>query len=258
MRVAVIGGTGVYRAAGVEGVAPLTVQTPYGAVTLQQGRRGDREVLFLPRHGEGHSVPPHRVNYRANVHALWQLEVEAVLATSSVGSLLPEWTPGMLLLLTGFLDFTRNRPHTFFDGDGGRVVHTDMTEPYCPRLRGRVADAARTRGITVVPKGTYVGVEGPRFESPQEIRMFAALGGDVVGMTGIPEVTLFKEAGLCYQSVGLVTNLGAGLSPTPISHDEVVRTMAESVERVTELILSTLDTIERGPCPHCRRREVLA
>lgn len=257
MRVAIIGGTGVYRAAGVEDLRPLTVPTPYGPVTLSAGRRGDREVLFLARHGEGHSVPPHRVNYRANVHALWQLGVDAVLATSSVGSVVPEWRAGTLLLLTGFLDFTRNRPHTFFDGEGGQVVHTDMTEPYCPRLRDQLAAAARARGVAVVPKGTYVGVEGPRFESPQEIRMFAALGGDVVGMTGIPEVTLCREAGLCYQSVGLVTNLGAGLSPTPISHEEVVRTMGESVERVTGLLLATIDGLEAAPCPHCRRRETL-
>ncbi len=226
MQVAIIGGTGFYDPGSLDVVREHAVVTPYGRAHVLTGRVGGMEVGFLARHGSDHSIPPHRVNYRANVWALHHLGVRWVLATAATGSLNPEFKPGDLVLLDQFMDFTRGRPATFFDGGEAGVVHTDFTEPYCPALRAIVAEAARAEGIPLHPRATYVCTDGPRFETPSEIRAFRTLGGDLVGMTNVPEVVLAREAGLCYATVAIVTNWAAGISPSPLSHEEVLEVMA--------------------------------
>ncbi|MCL6520927.1 MAG: S-methyl-5'-thioadenosine phosphorylase [Firmicutes bacterium] len=251
MRLALIGGTGVYDPEVLEGVRELSVETPYGLVHLLAGRfPGGEEVAFLARHGRHHSIPPHRVNYRANLWALKSLGVERVLATAAVGSLDRELAPGTFVLVNQFLDFTRGRPSTYFDREGDGVAHVDVSEPYCPELRALLEEEARGLGIPVRQGGVYVCTEGPRYETPAEIRAYRRLGGDVVGMTGVPEVVLARELGLCYAAVAMVTNLAAGIADHPLTHAEVNEVMERNGRRLRELLAATLGRIpaERARC----------
>jgi 5'-methylthioadenosine phosphorylase len=250
--VAIVGGTGLYEPDLLGDAQPTMATTPFGVVSLFVGTHAGRRVAFLARHGAGHAVPPHRVNYRANVWALRQLGVRSVLATAACGSLTEAIPPGRLALVDQFLDFTRGRVGTFYDGQDGRVVHADMTEPYCPELRAALEREAERLGLPLVPRATYVCTEGPRFETPAEIRMYAQLGGHLVGMTGVPEVVLAREAGLCYAAVAVSTNYAAGLAGRPLSHAEVQAAMAESLGRVRQLLLATIERLEPGRvCASC-------
>lgn len=236
---AIIGGTGVYDAELLSHRAEHVIHTPYGDAKCVIGSHEGRSVAFMPRHGKGHSAPPHEINYRANIAALKQLGVREIFATAAVGSLKLSLAPGSLVILDQFLDFTKARPLTFFEG-GAPVAHVDMTTPYCPRLRGALRDAAAQLSQPVATEGVYVCTEGPRFETPAEIRMFAQLGGDVVGMTSVPEVVLAREAGICYASVAMVTNHGAGLAGAPLTHGEVLDEMARNVHRLRRLFFSAI------------------
>ncbi len=240
----IIGGTGVYDPQLLDELRDEQVMTPYGDVSVQVGTFNGVEIAFMPRHGKGHSIPPHKVNYRANIWALKRLGVRCALATAAVGSLNPEMRPGHFVIIDQFLDFTKHREHTFFDGGDAGVVHTDVTDPYCPRLRERLLEQAERLELTSHDGGVYVCAEGPRFESAAEIRAFRLLGGDVVGMTNVPESVLAREAGLCYAAMAMVTNMAAGISEQPLTHDEVVEIMAENTENVRRL---ALETIVAGP-----------
>jgi len=243
VRLAIIGGTGVYDPRILANIREELIKTPYGEVRLRIGTYAGEEVAFLPRHGAKHSVPPHLINYRANIWALKSLGVERVFATTAVGSVNPNMKPSDFVIIDQFLDFTKGRPATFFDGGEQGVVHTDFTDPYCPELRAVLAASAATLPITVHQGGCYVCTEGPRFETPAEIRMFGKLGGDLVGMTNVPEVVLAREAGLCYATVSMVTNFGAGISPIPLTHEEVLEVMAANADNLKQLIMRTLATI---------------
>ena len=250
--IAVIGGTGVYDPGILDGSEIVTVETPYGAATVSLGTFHGRRVAFMARHGEGHSVPPHRVNYRANMAALNKLGVERVLATAAVGSLNPVMAPGHLVAVDQFIDLTKSRPQTFFEGGQAGVVHTDMTQPYCPELRDLLRSAAGRLGLVLHHGGTYVCTEGPRFETPAEIKMIRMVGGDLVGMTGVPEVVLARELGMCYAAVAMVTNFAAGISPTRLSHQEVLEVMGENAAKIRRLLMEVIDGVDgTGGCP-CR------
>ncbi len=249
--VAIIGGTGLYDPGLLLDTAEQLVRTPFGPVALLTGRWGERRVAFLPRHGPGHSTPPHRVNYRANIWALAEMGVRRCLASAACGSLREDLPPGSLATCDQFLDFTRGRPSTFFDGGEEGVRHVDMTEPYCPELRAALAAAAEGLGLRLAPRATYVCTEGPRFETPAEIRAFAMLGGDLVGMTGVPEVVLAREVGICYAAVAIATNFAAGLAGQPLSHDEVVAAMGQATADVRRLMLAALEGLDRGACGRC-------
>lgn len=237
-RFAVIGGTGVYDPGILENPQELTLETPFGAAKATLGTYAGQPVAFMPRHGAGHQIPPHLVNYRANIWALKQLGVTQVLATAAVGSLQQAYSPGSLVLIDSFLDYTKSRPTTFFDQ--GHVVHVDMTDPYCGRLRQQLRHSADALDMPLVDGGTYVCVEGPRFESTAEVRLYQSFGAAVVGMTTIPEVVLAKEAELCYATVCMVTNYGAGISSTPLTHEEVVEAMAQNVHHLRELFFHAI------------------
>lgn len=247
---AIIGGTGVYQLDG--GSVVRDIETPYGTarVYIQQTQSG--EVAFLPRHGKGHTVPPHRINYRANVKALQQLGVKRVLVTAAVGSLNPGFPPGSLVIPDQFIDFTKQRASTFYDGEGG-VVHADMADPYCSALISALEEKAAKAGINISGRGTYVCVEGPRFETKAEIRFFKEMGGDMVGMTGVPEVVLARELGLCYAAVGIVTNWCNGMVDEPISHSEILEIMKRGRENVVKLFLEVFRS--SGALDKCRCSE---
>lgn len=233
----------------LEGGAPqnVTIPTPWGTAQATVGRLHGRDVVFLARHGAGHRIPPHRIAHRANVAALASLGVRAALATAATGGLRADLSPGSLLLLDDLIDFTRGRETlTFFER---QVVHTDLSQPYSPALRQTLREAAEALGIPLVPRGTYLCADGPRYETPAEVRLFAAWGGDVVGMTGAPEAVLCREAGIHYAAVALVTNPGAGLMDAPVRHEDVEATMAEAGPRLRALLGAAVARLDPDALP---------
>ena len=209
-RVGIICGTGF--AALTDKAEPLQVETPWGDVALAIARDGPTELLFLLRHGARHA-PPHRIVHRANIHALATCGVDAILALNAVGALDERLAPGSLLVPHDYIDM-RKQTETFHDE---RAIHVDVTQPYCPTLRALLLHHAHAQGAPAQPAGVYVCTEGPRLETPAEVRMLRALGGSVVGMTGCPEAALARERALCYASLCLVTNPAAGITPTALS-----------------------------------------
>lgn len=205
------------------------------------GRHDNHKLVFMSRHGVDHVTPPHLVNYRANIWALRELGVRKVLATAAVGSLSSDYRIGELVLLDQFLDFTKSRAATFYEGGQQGVLHIDMTEPYCATARQVIMNAAENVGITVKNGACYVCTEGPRFETPAEIRMFQLLGADVVGMTSVPEVVLARELGMCYASIGMVTNEAAGIGSHQLSHVEVMESIKKLEMDVANLIQATFE-----------------
>lgn len=237
--IAVIAGTGVSEQ--FEVGPRRTLKTKFGSATVLKSKGG--EFYMLPRHGPGHTIPPHMINYRANITALLILGVTSVVATSAVGSMNPEFKVGELGLAAQFLDFTKKREATLFDRE---VRHIDMTEPYDSGLNGVVARAASSIGVQAKQGLVYVCVDGPRFETAAEIRMFRELGGDVVGMTGVPEVVLAREAGMRYSSVVIATNWAAGMQQK-VSHDEVVSVMRKSGRVVKRIVEGTVNDLLGKP-----------
>lgn len=236
-RIAIIGGTGFGKAL-VAG-APETVETPYGEASLTRAGLGEgRELLFLARHGAGHRLPPHRINHHANIAALHILGADAVFATAAAGSLRAEIAPGDFVVLDDFLDLTKGEVVTFF-GEPGDVRHTDFVYPYAPALRETLLAAVGPDiAPHVHPRGTYLCVSGPRYETPAEVRLFAGWGADVVGMTGAPEAILCREAGLRYAGVALATNYGTGLlTDAPLSHADVEQQMADRRDALAAWLL---------------------
>jgi 5'-methylthioadenosine phosphorylase len=233
MRVALIGGTGVYDPRIFRGGEEKLVKTPYGGpVEVSIGKLEDIDVVFLPRHGKGHALPPHRVNYRANIYALKTLGVERIISTNSVGGSNPDFKPGDIAVPHDFIDFTKSRAGTFYDDE---VVHVDVSIPYCNEARKALLEAARAVG-KVHDKAVYACTEGPRFETPAEIRMLRILGCDVVGMTGVPEATLAREGEMCYASICTVTNYAAGIAKEKLTATEVMDMVESNTERVKEVL----------------------
>lgn len=245
--IGVIGGSGFYSF--LDDVTEVTVETPYGepSDSLFLGEIDGRRVAFLPRHGRKHHLPPHRINYRANMWALRTLGVRQVLAPCAVGGLRPEHGPGTLLVPDQLVDRTKNRAQSYFDGEplpGGsqpQVVHVGFADPYCGQGRQAALLAARGQGWEPVDGGTLCVVEGPRFSTRAESRWHAAQGWSVVGMTGHPEAVLARELGLCYASMALVTDLDAGAeSGEGVSHEEVLRVFGENVGRLREVLFDAV------------------
>jgi len=254
-RIAIIGGTGVYNPKLLDSFTEVTESTPYGEVKAIIGSYNGEELAFIPRHGEKHTIPPHLINYRANIMALKQLGVEIIIATAAVGSLHFDRKPGSFVLADQFIDFTKMRPSTFYEGGPEGVVHCDMTVPYCPEIRSAIKKTGDERGLKIHNGGTYVCTEGPRFETAAEINMFKMLGGQVVGMTSVPEVCLARELGICYASICLVTNHAAGIAPHILTHSEVVEVMKNSTHEVRYLMLESIKYIK--PVRNCSCSQIL-
>ena len=209
---AIIGGTGVYRLASLEGAQAVQGDTPYGAPSgpVRVGRLAGRRVAFLARHGEGHSLPPHRVNYRANLWQLKAIGAQRVLAINTVGGITERFGPRVLALPDQLIDYTWGRTSSFWDGEGGDVLHVDFGDPYTPSLRQAVRGAAARSGTALVDGGCYGATQGPRLETRAEIARMRRDGCDLVGMTGMPEAGLARELGLDYACLAVVANWAAG------------------------------------------------
>ena len=249
-KTAIIGGTGLETLSTQYTVTAQTVKTRFGVTELLEVP--ELGLFFLSRHGKSHTIAPHEINYRANIQALKDLGIERLLAPNAVGSLRLDLPPDSLVLIDDFLDMTRARPLSLFDEPESGVRHTDFSQPYCPELRDILLETAAEMDLSLLPRGTYVCADGPRFESPAEVRMYAQLGGDVVGMTGLPEAVFAREAGICYAAVAIVTNHAAGLTDDPVDHAEVVAAVFRSAERIRDLFLTAAPRIpltRSCPCP---------
>jgi len=241
MKIGLIGGSGVYQLEGLHAVETRTVDTPFGAPSapITQGEIEGRTVFFLPRHGTNHAIPPHKINYRANIAAFQQLGVDRIFSIGAVGSLHTEWKTGTITIPDQIIDMTFGaRSGTFFDS--GKVMHVDFSQPYCPSLRQTVISAAAATHETVVDRGTYICTNGPRLESAAEIRYYAMIGADIVGMTSMPEAALAREAEICYCGLCIVTNPAAGLSGENLTAREVIDAMQEASEQLRLLLRTTI------------------
>lgn len=249
---AIIGGTGFYDHHLLKHKELLRVETTYGPAALVKGSVDGEEVFFLARHGRDHSLPPHRINYRANIAALRQVGVSFVLATAAVGTMSAHLPPGSFVVPDQFLDFTRQRALTFFEGGNSPVIHTDFSTPYCPVARNALLQAGAGQDLEIYDGACYVCTEGPRFETPAEIRMFQKLGGDIVGMTGLPEAVLAREAGLCYASIAIATNFAAGMGEEELNMEDVQLRFSRKREQLAVLLFAALRLRKNNRDCRCR------
>jgi 5'-methylthioadenosine phosphorylase len=252
--VAVIGGSGFY--AWLDDAREVPVETPFGPPSDPPvvGEVGGRRVAFLPRHGRDHRLPPHRVNYRANLWALRSLGVRQVLGPCAVGSMRAELGPGTFTVPDQLIDRTWGRAHTVYDDPGG-VVHVALADPYCPLGRAAVLAAAAASGRPAHDGGTLLVINGPRFSTRAESRWHAAAGADLVGMTGAPEAAIARELALCYTSIAVVTDLDAGFEAGDgVTQTEVFEVFGRSVERLKGLladVVGALPAVDTDcPCRH--------
>ncbi|MFA4015756.1 MAG: hypothetical protein RUDDFDWM_000849 [Candidatus Fervidibacterota bacterium] len=236
----------------------LTINTRYGEVRLiclrwqRENTKDIVDVFILPRHGYRHEVPPHMINYKANIAALKRVCVDGIIATAAVGALHDNLKIGDILIPDQLIDWTRQRPLTFFEHDSSALVHVDMTQPYCERLRKLLLTASVKAKVKAVDGGCYVCTDGPRYETAAEVKALKLLGGDVVGMTVATEATLAREACTCYTALCVVTNYAAGVGGAHPSHSEVAEVMKQASNNLSLLISTAVDlyVVEDCICKH--------
>ncbi len=248
-RIGIIGGSGVERPDA--GFTETVVDTPYGQALAWIGSADHEDVVFLSRHGVEHDVPPHRVNYRANVKALEILGVDRVIATFAVGGIADDIPPGGVAALSDLIDWTSGRAFTFFDGGDSGLKHTPFTEPFSRQLREAIVARAPSHGLAIRPNGVYVCTNGPRFETAAEIRMMKLLGAEVVGMTAMPEAILARELEIHYAGIAVSVNWAAGvMGPLQVDFGAL-----ESIRgKLLPLILDVLRTTDLDPDAWSRER----
>jgi len=243
---AIIGGSGLSQLSDLEATQRRVVRTPYGEPSgpLTYGKLRGSEIVFLARHGYGHTIPPHQVNYQANIWALKDAGVEAVVSVASVGGIRHDLGPGTLLVPEQIIDYTWGRRSTFFDGGDTPVTHIDFTRPYSDALRDRILRAARDCGEALLDGGVYAATQGPRLESAAEINRLERDGAEVVGMTGMPEAALAREVGLQYAAISVVANYAAGRAEStqavPLERIEAV--LDEAMRRVRRIIEALIES----------------
>ena len=235
---AIIGGTGLTRLQGLEITRREVLETPYGepSAPLAIGSLHGREVVFLARHGDRHTIPPHRVNYRANLWALKHLGIGRVISVCAVGGITRDTGPGVILIPDQIIDYTWSRAHTLFEEDLDAVTHIDFTEPYCEELRQVLLAAAGRAGVAVLANGTYGATQGPRLETAAEIDRMERDGCAIVGMTGMPEASLARELGLCYAACAVSANAAAGRGSGPITMMDIEACLGDGMTRVMRIL----------------------
>ncbi|RMD45718.1 MAG: S-methyl-5'-thioadenosine phosphorylase [Aquificota bacterium] len=260
----IIGGSGLYQVDKIKILDELDIKTPYGEPSdrfILAEYKG-KKVIFLPRHGKGHKYPPHLINYRANIWGFRKLGVDRILSISAVGGINPLLQPGDFVVSDQFIDFTKVRPVTFYEGvytiydetdkrddlvdeylKNERVVHIDVTEPFCPDMRNTIFNVMEEKGFRYHRQGTYAATEGPRLETAAEIKALKNLGADIVGMTLVPEIVLARELSMHFASINVVTNLAAGISKYRLTSDEVIQMMNQKNEDIKEVVLSFIEKL---------------
>ena len=243
---AIIGGTGLTSLKNLEIERREVMHTPYGEPSgpLVHGMMCGKQVVFLPRHGTAHTIPPHEVNYRANLWALQHIGITKIIAVAAVGGITAAMEPSTLVIPDQIIDYTWSRQHTFFQGDLKSVTHIDFTEPYCAELRNTLLQAGRAAGIELVDRGTYGATQGPRLETAAEITRMERDGCDIVGMTGMPEAALARELGLCYAACAVVANWAAGHGGGEISMEDIERNLKTGMDRLRSLLEQVIPMID--------------
>ena len=247
-KIGIIGGSGIY---GIfKPKKSLRIDTPFDRPSgnVEIGEIKGIEIAFIPRHGKGHYIPPHMVNYRANIYAFYKLGVERVIGISAVGSLREDYKPGDIVITDQYIDFTKKREYTFYDGP--KVVHISMADPFCPELRTIFIDAVKYLGYPHHDKGTYVCIEGPRFSTRAESRMFRQFA-DIIGMTLVPEVQLARELEMCYVNVSTITDYDVW-AEKPVTTEEVMRVMKENEEKVKAILTEAIPRIPEERSCSCK------
>lgn len=235
---AIIGGTGLASLDGLNITEKRRVETPFGEPSseLLIGEFQDKPVIFLPRHGKQHSIPPHKINYRANIWALHNQGVSKIVAVAAVGGIRQDMAPGVIAVPDQIIDYTYGREQSFFSDDFTSDKHIDFTFPYADTLRQQILRAAEQQAVSVVKDGTYGAVQGPRLETAAEIKRMAQDGCSLVGMTGMPEACLARELGIDYATVALSANWAAGLSEKEITMAEIEQTVAGGMSRIKKIL----------------------
>ena len=239
----IIGGSGLTQLSNLEITRREVVRTPYGEPSgaLTFGSLNGHDIVFLARHGYGHTIPPHAVNYRANIWAMHAQGVSGLVSVASVGGIRTDFKPGALSVPDQIIDYTYGRMHTFFDGPEQPVTHIDFTHPYCESLRRELMESAAASKVPIVAEGVYAATQGPRLETASEIDRLERDGADMVGMTGMPEAALAREMGLCYASIGVVANWAAGRGDSAQGIDlEVIRGVLDEAMNKVKTVLATL------------------
>ena len=236
--IAIIGGTGLTSLTGLEISGQETIDTAYGEASgsISRGTLAGQEILFLPRHGYQHTIPPHKVNYRANISALKMAGAEYIIAVNAVGGISLNMQAGVICIPDQIIDYTWSREHTYFDGGENGVEHIDFTHPYCESLRNKLIQAGQQAAIDVLDYGTYAATQGPRLETPAEINRLDRDGCHIVGMTGMPEAALARELGLCYASISVVANMAAGRGEGEITMEEIDTNLQSGMARVRQVL----------------------
>lgn len=241
--IGIIGGTGIYNTELLTNAKSIKIFTPYGKTSdlVTIGEYNGRSVVFIPRHGKGHTIPPHKVNSKANIWALNALGVSRIIAPSAVGSLKDKYKPGDIVLPDQFIDFTKRREYTFYDE--GQVCHVSCADPFCNELREILLNIAKQLKYNVHDGSTYICIEGPRFSTRAESKYFKdILHGDVIGMTLVPECILAREMQICYMSIATVTDYDVWYE-NPVSSREILEVLTKNANRTKELLTALIPSI---------------
>lgn len=247
-KIAIIGGTGLTNMQGLEVTRREMGKTPYGSPSsvLKFGELYGTSVVFLARHGDHHTIPPHRINYRANLWALKEVGVECVIAVGAVGGITQSCAPGVVVIPDQIIDYTYDREHTYFDGAPAEVHHIDFTFPYTKSLREQLIAAGQACGVPLVQSGCYAATQGPRLESAAEITRLGRDGCDIVGMTGMPEAALARELGLDFACCATVVNWGAGIDGAHIEMSELEANVTLGIGHVQQLLQAYLQGVAKA------------
>ena len=250
--IGIFGGTGIYDSGLLQDSKEVTIETPYGRTsdTITIGEFRGKKIAFMPRHGKKHSIPPHLINYRANIWSFKELGITRIIAPSAVGSLKDEIKPGHFALPTQFIDFTKSRKTSF--SEEGKVIHISVADPFCPELQKIVSDATKEQKITMHKDCTYACIEGPRFSTKAESRFYKSTGADIIGMTLVPECQLAREAQMCYVSISTVTDYDVW-AEKPVTAKEVMNTLSENVKITKKLLTELIDKIPKARSCSCEK-----
>ena len=250
--IGIFGGTGIYDSELLQDAKEVSIDTPYGkpSDTITLGTFKDRKIAFMPRHGKKHTIPPHMINFKANIFAFKELGVKRIIAPSAVGSLKEEIAPGHFALPSQFLDFTKSRDGSF--SENGRVIHISVAEPFCPELKDAILNTAKNQNLSIHRDCTYVCIEGPRFSTKAESKFFRSTDADIIGMTLVPECQLAREAQICYASISTVTDYDAW-SDKHVTAKEVLETLSKNVMMTKKLLTFLIDEIPKTRGCSCEK-----
>ena len=252
VEIGIFGGTGIYDSDLLESPQEIDIDTPYGkpSDTITVGMFNGRKIAFLPRHGKKHTIPPHMINFKANIWAFKELGITRIIAPSAVGSLKEEVKPGHFALPTQFLDFTKSRDGSF--SEDGRVIHISVADPFCPELQSSILQVTENQDMKIHKECTYVCIEGPRFSTKAESKFYRTTGAEIIGMTLVPECQLAREAQICYASISTVTDYDVW-AEKPVTAKEVMETLSKNVERTKKVLTELIDKIPKTRNCSCEK-----